>query len=129
MTKFVSHVLDRKPDQFKQAVLSHLKSSIFPKLEQMKQEIGAAMFKGDNKTITEGAKSVPANIKRDIEKTAKAARRAGDKVEINYGLPYVSVKVGHDEYFFQEHEASDLLDEVPDNVNDEDYILWVAQGW
>lgn len=33
------------------------------------------------------------------------------------------------EYFFQGEEASDLLDEVPDNLAPEDYILAVAQGW
>ncbi len=70
------------------------------------------------------------SILRDYEKRANAERNAGSTVEINHRLPYVAVTLsGGDEYFFQGEEASDLLDEVPDNINEEDYILAVAQGW
>ena len=64
-----------------------------------------------------------------IESTAKHCRSIGMTVEINYGLPWVAVDLGPCDchmdnrhvYFFQEEEASDLLDEVPDWINDEDY--------
>jgi len=55
---------------------------------------------------------------------------AGGSVDINHGLPCVAVKLSSGtEYFFQGEEASDLLDEVPDWIHEEDYILAVAQGW
>ena len=69
-----------------------------------------------------------------VETTAHCARLNGDKVTINHLLPYVAVFLysldgNHTEYFFQGDEASDLLEEVPDYLNEEDYILWSAQGW
>lgn len=65
-----------------------------------------------------------------IESTAKYCRSEGQYVEINWSLPYVAVYRGpDDEYFFQGEEASDLLDECPDYVSEEDYILWSSQGW
>ena len=65
-----------------------------------------------------------------VQNIAHCARLAGMRVEINNLLPYVFVFIAADqEYFFQEEEASDLLDEVPDYLNAEDYILWSAQGW
>lgn len=65
-----------------------------------------------------------------IEDTAKYCRGEGQSVEINYSLPYVAIERGEDDfYFFQGEEASELLETVPDWINDEDYFLWVAQGW
>jgi hypothetical protein len=65
-----------------------------------------------------------------VEDTAHCCRLAGMKVEINNLLPYVSVYLSEGQtYFFQGEEASDLLKEVPDYLNPEDYILWSAQGW
>lgn len=70
-----------------------------------------------------------------VETIAHCARLAGHTVKINHLLPYVAVFLGYNEYgdaieyFFQGEEASELLDEVPDYLNEEDYILWTAQGW
>lgn len=70
------------------------------------------------------------NILKDYEYRANAEREAGGSVEINYHLPYVAVTLSDgSEFFFQGEEASDLLDEVPENIDDEDYILIRAQGW
>ena len=71
---------------------------------------------------------------RQIENTAYHCRAIGMSVEINSSLPWVSVYLDpndptNDTYFFQGEEASNLLDECPDYVNEEDYILWYAQGW
>lgn len=72
---------------------------------------------------------------KQIEDTARHCRSIGMFVGINRSLPWVDVNLGKDEhnedvsYFFQGDEASDLLDEVPDWINEEDYILWIAQGW
>ena len=79
-------------------------------------------------TITEA--SLAPNILKDFEQRAEAERQAGGFVEINYGLPSVSITLSDgSDYFFQEHEADDLLGEVPTNIADEDYLLAVAQGW
>ena len=65
-----------------------------------------------------------------IVETAKYCRSEGQYVKINFGMPWVEVFRGVDDiYFFQGEEASDLLDECPEFVNEEDYILWYAQGW
>ena len=77
----------------------------------------------------------PKEIKTQIELIADSARSAGQYVEINPYLPTVLVYRGpDDEYFFQEHEASELLDKAETvsneyEVSQEDYILWSAQGW
>lgn len=70
-------------------------------------------------------------VKANFEEIARAEREAGSTVEIHEALPYVSIKLGESgaEYFFQDEEASRLLDEVPDWINDEDWILAMAQGW
>lgn len=73
---------------------------------------------------------LPSHMVKDYEMRANAERAAGGSVEIDYRLPSVAVELSDgSEFFFQEHEASDLLDEVPENINEEDYILAVAQGW
>lgn len=71
---------------------------------------------------------------RDITKSAKAARAAGQTIEINYSLPYVDINGTQGVYFFQGEEASKLLEEAVNtgnkfNVSVEDAILWQAQGW
>ena len=71
-----------------------------------------------------------AEMIKQIEAAAEAERAAGGSVEIDPVLPTVAVTMSDGaEYFFQEWEASELLDQVPDEVAEEDYILWAAQGW
>ena len=65
-----------------------------------------------------------------VKETVKAFYSAGGTIEINQGLPYVAIKQPNDEqYFSQGEEAEDLLNEVPDDINEEDYIIWISQGW
>lgn len=66
-----------------------------------------------------------------IEGTAEVCREEGWDVEIDHGLPTVAIKNqdGETEWFFQGHEAQELLDNVPEDVSEEDYILWSSQGW
>ena len=72
---------------------------------------------------------------RQIEETAAYCRNEGQYVKINHSMPWVDVYHGLGswlepiQYFFQGEEASNLLDECPDYVNEEDYILWTSQGW
>ena len=64
-----------------------------------------------------------------VEMTAECAREAGWVVSIDYGLPSVGITSDNEKWFFQEHEAQALLDEVPDDLRAEDYILWTVQSW
>ena len=65
-----------------------------------------------------------------IESGAAFEFEAGGTVEINHGLPYVAVTCSNgDEYFFQGEEAENLIDEVPEYVNEEDYIMYSSMNW
>lgn len=62
--------------------------------------------------------------------TAKFEREAGSVVEIDELLPAISVKMHNgNNYFFQGEDAEYILNDVPENLNAEDYILVLAQGW
>ena len=64
------------------------------------------------------------------EERARNEREVGAEIEIDTGLPYISIKMSDDsEYAFQEHEAENLLNDVPDWINAEDYLLAIAQNW
>jgi hypothetical protein len=66
----------------------------------------------------------------DIKRRAQAERKAGGSIKIDRRLPWVAIVLSDgSEYFFQEHEASELLDGIPDFVNEEDFLLAMAQGW
>lgn len=74
--------------------------------------------------------SVPVWMIKDITSTAKAQREAGAFVNIDHRLPTVLVHLDDDEeFFFQEHEASELLDHTPEQVSEQDYLLWLSKGW
>ena len=69
-------------------------------------------------------------IDRQIEQRANIARAEGQWVKIELTLPSITVHRGEDdEFHFQEWAAEELLAEVPLYVNDEDYILAIAQEW
>ena len=80
--------------------------------------------------VTETVKDLPANLLKQYEERAAAERKAGGKIDIDTGLPSISIKMSDDsEYDFQEHEADKLLDGVPSNIDAEDFILAQAQNW
>jgi hypothetical protein len=80
-------------------------------------------------------------IVNQVANAALNARLEGQSVAINRSLPSVSVKTsGDEEYFFQEHEAEQLIDRAQKAIDElgsesqpvldiEDYILYLAQGW
>ena len=79
--------------------------------------------------ITE-SQMVPNWLVKQYEKRAENERRGGGMIDINYRLPTVAVELSDgSEYFFQEYEAQDLIDEVPENISPEDFILASAQSW
>ena len=66
----------------------------------------------------------------DVKKRAAAERKAGGSIKIDRRLPYIAIRMSDgSEYFFQEHEASALLEGIPDYVNEADFLLAMAQGW
>ncbi len=66
----------------------------------------------------------------DLQMRYDAEIAAGGKIEIDSMLPTVDIRMSNgDEYSFQEHEASELLDSVPDYLNEEVFILCCAQNW
>jgi hypothetical protein len=65
----------------------------------------------------------------EYERRAQAEREDGGSCTIDHVLPTVAIVMANgDEWFFQEHEARKLLDDVPDNLSPEDYILASAQS-
>jgi len=69
-------------------------------------------------------------IVKQYEERYEAEIKAGATIEINHSLPYVAIKMSNgDEYFFQGEEASNLLNEVPDYINEEVYLIASAQNW
>ena len=67
---------------------------------------------------------------KQVEKIASAEYAAGGSVEINHGLPYVAVTCSNgEEYFFQGDEADELINSVPDYLNEEDYIMYQSTNW
>lgn len=55
---------------------------------------------------------------------------AGATIKINSHIPYVAVTMSdNSEYFFQGEEAEELLNSVPENINEDEFIIAIAQGW
>jgi hypothetical protein len=80
--------------------------------------------------LTEMAEELPEQIVAQLEKRAAAEREAGGSIEIEPGLPSISITLSDgSEYFFQEWEADELLEKVPANITHEDYLLAIAQNW
>ena len=69
-------------------------------------------------------------LKDMIENIAEAERAAGTRVDINYWIPHVAViRDGDTVYSFQEWQAQELLDKVPEGISDKDYILFSQTDW
>lgn len=69
-------------------------------------------------------------LKDMIENIAEAERASGTRVVIDYGLPYVAIiRDGDTVYSFQEWEAQELLDKVPEGISYKDYILFSQTNW
>ena len=74
--------------------------------------------------------SVNSEMAEQIKATADIMRTAGCEVKIQYLVPLVAI-THHDgeEWFFQEDEAYELLNQVPENVNEEDWFLYCSLSW
>lgn len=65
-----------------------------------------------------------------ISVIADAERHAGTLVKIDYTLPSIEIsRDGESVYYFQEWQASELLDKVPDGFKAEDFILFSQSSW
>lgn len=55
-----------------------------------------------------------------------------DRVAYNteiHKAPYVAITIGKDEWFFQGEEAAELIGSIPEDINEEDFLVWLASGW
>lgn len=78
---------------------------------------------------------------QQILRIANSARESGQDVQIESMLPTVSIMRGDgDEFFFQEHQADDILEKAQKIIVDlgeeaemelsvEDVLLYQAQNW
>ena len=65
-----------------------------------------------------------------IERAAERSVEKGANVELNRRIPTVAVTMeSGQQFFFQGEEAAELLGEVPENVEAESWLLWLATGW
>lgn len=91
-------------------------------------------IKGHNMTKQEQLQQ-HMNMAKIIHASIQASKDAGCTVEINQNLPSVFIDLGEgNEYFFQEHEASELLIQADFVANTygiwaSDALLWLSQGW
>lgn len=73
---------------------------------------------------------IPEWLERQYAERADCESKAGGGISIDYDLPSVNIVMSDgSEYFFQEHQAEDLLKRVPENVDAEDFLLAQAQNW
>lgn len=73
---------------------------------------------------------LPDWLVKQYEQRAQAEREDGGSCHINTSIPTISIRMANGEtWFFQEHEATALLDSVPDNLSPEDFIRASAQNW
>ena len=61
---------------------------------------------------------------------ADSEREEGGKVFIHFGIPYISLTTSAgQQYFFQGEEAQNLLDQCPEEIHEQDYLLASAVDW
>ena len=66
----------------------------------------------------------------DFRDRAKEERKAGGLIKIDEKIPTIYIELSDgDTYSFEGEDAQELLDEVPEDFEPEDYILALAQGW
>lgn len=81
------------------------------------------------KYLTEQSSLSPALV-RQYQQRAENERKSGGYIEINYDIPTIGIRLSDgSEYFFQEHEAEELLKEVPENISAEDFLLSSSGDW
>lgn len=78
-------------------------------------------------------------LAKQLKFRAQEEREAGGRIEINHGLPFVSIKLSDGtEYYWQESQADENLDEAKKDMKEcglegkislEDYLLAQAQNW
>ena len=66
-----------------------------------------------------------------IEQFTQSAEGSEIQVIIQYGLPTISIHRPSDgeEWTFQEHSASELLQSIPEEIHPETWIKVVANHW
>lgn len=60
----------------------------------------------------------------------RRAEESDLEVDINMSIPTVSItRDDGEEWFFQEHEAEELLDSIPEDIHPETYLKVAALEW
>lgn len=74
--------------------------------------------------------ALPENILQNCIRIADTERSGGATVEINKTAGYVAIRLTDGTtFYFQDHEADDILSGVPENISGEDWLLSQAIGW
>jgi len=75
-------------------------------------------------------KELPEDLVSQYESRARSEMEAGGTIDIDHMLPTIAIVMSDgSKYFFQEHEAEEILSQIPDNIADEDFLLAQAQNW
>jgi hypothetical protein len=70
------------------------------------------------------------NILEQIEQSVKAFYKAGCKYEHDSRFGLIVVTFDEDtEYVFQGEDYDYITKDCPENVNIDDYIIWLSRGW
>lgn len=66
-----------------------------------------------------------------IEQFTETAKESSIKVTIEYGLPYIAVyrPTDGEEWYFQEHSATELLQSIPEDIHPESWLKVIANHW
>ena len=69
-------------------------------------------------------------LRIQYEQRAENERQAGGFCKIDLSLRWIDIKLSDgSEWHFQEWQADELLDTVPEFINAEDFLLATAQSW
>lgn len=69
-------------------------------------------------------------IAEQVKQYAESERAAGGRVKIDRLHSTVAVHCSDgSEYFFQGEEAEQLLDTIPDNVTEDDWVMSMSINW
>jgi len=139
--KYIGHFDDR--DDAEEAIRDAAGPNFFPNIWFIDDHGGVELITGDELSEVKklaglqeendeesGEKPIPDWLVKQYEERADSERAAGGEIEIDRIAGTVSIKMSDEsEYFFQDHEADELLSRVPDNIQKEDFLLAVAQNW
>lgn len=85
-----------------------------------------------NKEMQQHINAVAKSVRKDFKYIMPKEEKL---IDINWGLPYVSINLPTgEEYFFQDEAASEILEQATNtgnkfSVSIENALIWMAQSW